>query len=103
MPKVGLTLVDKGVDTFANILGLKHYGKQVSLDLQAGVQASIQSPINGLLDRVQRHTGHPENSLTDLLGSRKSFTGRHDFVSQPDTVGFLSAYRVSNVHQFFGN
>ena len=33
MPKVGLTLVDKRVDTFADILGLKHFGEQVSLDL----------------------------------------------------------------------
>src|SRR5215510_64731 len=103
MPKVGLTLVNKGVDTFANILGLKHFGKQVSLDLQAGVQASIQSPIDGLLDRTQRHTGHPGNSLTHLLGSRKSLTGWHNFVRQPNTVGFLSPYTLSNVHQFFGN
>src|SRR5262249_32475468 len=103
MPKVGLALVDKRVDTFADILSLKHFGEQVSLDLQAGVQGGIQSLIDGLLDMAERHAGHPSNSLTHLLGSPKGCPGRHDFVRQPNTVGFLSAYRISDIHQFFGN
>src|SRR5215471_6844576 len=103
MPKVGLALVDKRVDTFADILSLKHFGEQVSLDLQAGVQGGIQAPIDGLLDRAQRHTGHPGYSLTHVFGSRQGLTGWHDFVRQPNTVGFLSAYRIANVHQFFRN
>jgi hypothetical protein len=103
MPKVRLTLVDKRLDTFADILSLKYFGEQVSLDLHAGVQGGIQSPIDGLLDIAERHTGHPSHSLTHLLGSRKSLTGRYDFVRQPNTVGFLSAYRIADIHQFFGN
>jgi hypothetical protein len=35
MPKVRLTLVDKRLNTFADILSLKCFGEQVSLDLQA--------------------------------------------------------------------
>src|SRR5262249_46188189 len=103
MPKVGLALVDKRVDTFADILSLKYFGEQVSLDLQAGVQGGIQSPIDGLLDIAQRHTGHHGNSLTHLPGSRKGLTGWHDFVRQANTISFLSAYRVANVQQFFSN
>jgi hypothetical protein len=50
------------------------------------------------LDRAERHTGHLGNSLTHLLGSRKGLTGWHDFVRQANTIGFLSAYRIANVH-----